>query len=301
MEGGQIMISTGKLVFISYSSREKDIADGVVNKLQSAGIQSWIAPRDIPIGSDYTTEIPAGIAGCPFYLVLLSNNSLSSDYVKKEMVCAFDLKKYVLPLLLESGIPVERIAFLLNNVQYRPFYENQDAVMEEVISVIRSRQGRQQETVPASATAFRNRIGYSGMASFPSIGNTNPQASSVSSLSDDDRYYEGMAYMAMGLYKDAVSTLKTAADAGHPLAQYELANCCRTGCGAEKNIGEANRYYRMAAEQMHRESRFRLGFHYMCGQGFRQDFEQAEKWFALAAAQGHEEAERILNTIRKAL
>ena len=295
------MISTGKLVFISYSSLEKDIADGVVNMLQSAGIQSWIAPRDIPIGSDYTTEIPAGIAGCPFYLVLLSHNSLSSDYVKKEMVRAVDLKKYILPLLLESGIPVERIDFLLSNVQYRPFFENQDAVMEEVIGVIRSRQGQQQKTAPAPAPAFRNRIGYGGAASFPSVGNTNVRASSASCLSDNDRYYEGMAYMAMGLYKDAVIALKTAADAGHPLAQYELANCCRTGCGAKEDIGEANRYYRMAAEQMHCESQFRLGFHYMCGHGLQQDFEQAAKWFALAAEQGHTEAKRILNTISNEL
>lgn len=295
------MKSTGKLVFISYSSREKDIADDVVNRLQAAGIQSWIAPRDIPIGSDYTTEIPAGIEECPFYLVLLSNNSLSSTYVKKEMVRAVDLKKHILPLLLEEEIPVERIVFLLDNVQYRPYYENREAVIEEIIGVIRRFQRQPQAATPAMPPAFQSRIGY-GMTASPSHSrNKHGRMSSQSCLSTNDRYFEAMAYMEAGLDEDAVVPLKAAADAGHPLAQYEIANCYCTGRAVEKNIEEANRYYLMAADQGHCEAQFRLGFHYMCAQGFARDFRMAEKWFALAATQGHYEAERMLNIIRKAL
>jgi TPR repeat protein len=106
--------------------------------------------------------------------------------------------------------------------------------------------------------------------------------------------------MEAGLSVDAFVPLKAAADAGHPLAQFELANCYRTGRGVEENIEEANRYYHMAAEQEHCESQFRLGFHYMCAHGFPRDFQMAAKWLALAAEQGHEEAARILNIIRKA-
>ena len=110
-----------------------------------------------------------------------------------------------------------------------------------------------------------------------------------------------MAYMEAGLDEDAVVPLKAVADAGHPLAQYEIANCYCTGRAVEKNIEEANRYYLMAADQGHCEAQFRLGFHYMCAQGFARDFRMAEKWFALAATQGHYEAERMLNIIRKVL
>ena len=44
-------------VFISYSSRDKVIADAVCHFLEQGGIKCWIAPRDIAPGFDYADMI----------------------------------------------------------------------------------------------------------------------------------------------------------------------------------------------------------------------------------------------------
>ena len=49
-------------VFISYSTKDLKDAQLVLKELESIGIPCWIAPRDIPGGSDYTSMIPAAIA-----------------------------------------------------------------------------------------------------------------------------------------------------------------------------------------------------------------------------------------------
>ena len=49
---------------ISHASEDAAVAHRVVEVLESAGVDCWIAPRDIVPGSDYTHAILDGIAGC---------------------------------------------------------------------------------------------------------------------------------------------------------------------------------------------------------------------------------------------
>ena len=44
-------------VMISYSSKDKNIADAICNRLESVGIRVWIAPRDIVGGESYPSAI----------------------------------------------------------------------------------------------------------------------------------------------------------------------------------------------------------------------------------------------------
>lgn len=282
-------------VFISYSSKDVDIANGIVNKLQMAGIRSWIAPRDIPIGSDYTAAIPEGIERCPFYLVLLSHNSIASLFVKKEMVHAVNQNRYILPLLLDRDIAVEKIVFLLNNVQFRPYYENQEAVLDEVIGVIQSRRGPAPVTRFEASSVFRSKIGHERMRPYPYSGAAKFEPLTPYAPSAEERFSEAKIFIGQGYYKEAIVPLTIAADAGYTWAQFELGNCYRYGYGTEKDAQKSNYYYQMAAVDGHCEAQFLLGYHYFCGN----DMLMAKKWFALAAAQGHVEAAEKLKFICK--
>jgi hypothetical protein len=44
-------------VFVSYSSEDKTIGDGVCAVLEANRIRCWIAPRDVFAGSDYGEAI----------------------------------------------------------------------------------------------------------------------------------------------------------------------------------------------------------------------------------------------------
>lgn len=76
------------LAFISYSSRDKNIADNLCAKLESHGIKAWYAPRDIRTG-DYASAIVDAISRCTHFIVIVSQYSLKSQHVLNEIDLAF--------------------------------------------------------------------------------------------------------------------------------------------------------------------------------------------------------------------
>ncbi|MBQ4227550.1 MAG: toll/interleukin-1 receptor domain-containing protein [Clostridia bacterium] len=76
------------LAFISYSSKDKNVADNLCNKLEAAGIGVWYAPRDIR-ANDYASAIVTAIRSCTHFITLISKNSLASNHVLNEIDLAF--------------------------------------------------------------------------------------------------------------------------------------------------------------------------------------------------------------------
>ena len=76
------------MAFISYSSKDKNIADNLCSKLESKGIKVWYAPRDI-LTSDYASAIVSAITKCSLFIVILSRNSIRSNHVLNEIDLAF--------------------------------------------------------------------------------------------------------------------------------------------------------------------------------------------------------------------
>jgi tetratricopeptide (TPR) repeat protein len=72
-------------VFISYSHRDKPIADAVSNGLESAGIRCWMAPRDIVAGAQWAEAIIQAIQQSRGLVVILSSFSNASPQVLREV------------------------------------------------------------------------------------------------------------------------------------------------------------------------------------------------------------------------
>lgn len=71
---------------------------------------------------------------------------------------------------------------------------------------------------------------------------------------------------------------------------YELGLKYANGDGVEKNMEEAAKWYRLAADQGHVFSRNNLGACYYYGRGVQQDYAEAKKLFQLAAEKGDDYA-----------
>ena len=94
--------------FISYSSKDKDIAFRIVNAIESAGYTCWIAPRNIPYGTPYARAIMEGIDECDTFIVLITDNSIKSEDVLNEVDNAHAIKKPIIPVkLTETMLPRE--------------------------------------------------------------------------------------------------------------------------------------------------------------------------------------------------
>lgn len=63
-------------VFISYSSKETEIADKVHDVFESRGITCWMAPDSIPPGTQYADVISYGIKNCRVFVIILSQLSM---------------------------------------------------------------------------------------------------------------------------------------------------------------------------------------------------------------------------------
>lgn len=74
-----------KLVFISHSSKDGNIASELCNYLEENGKKCFIAPRDIQYGHEYAEEIVNGVDNSDSMVLMLSNSSNSSPHVLREV------------------------------------------------------------------------------------------------------------------------------------------------------------------------------------------------------------------------
>jgi TolB-like protein/Tfp pilus assembly protein PilF len=105
-------------VFISHSSEDKTIADTICQRLESDGINCWIAPRDIQPGSDWTKAIMRGIEGCQVFILVFSKQANDSDHVYREVAKAFSSRLVVVPFRIEAALPASGLSYYLNTVQW---------------------------------------------------------------------------------------------------------------------------------------------------------------------------------------
>lgn len=75
------------LVFISYASADKNIADNLCAKLENKGFPVWYAPRNVT--GPYAACIANAISSCTHFIVILSKNSFQSEHVLNEVDLAF--------------------------------------------------------------------------------------------------------------------------------------------------------------------------------------------------------------------
>ena len=106
------------LVFISYSSKDVDLANKIVEYLEGHGYPCWIAPRNITSGHDYTDMINDAIQNCRAVVLLVSGRALRSQWVKKEISTAVSYDKPILPYRVANVEITGGFQFLLNNVQW---------------------------------------------------------------------------------------------------------------------------------------------------------------------------------------
>jgi hypothetical protein len=90
-------------IFVSYSSKDQGFAD-LVRALERGRRVCWIAPRDIPPGvSSWAEPIVTAIANSRLVLVLLTENSIPSLDVIREVTLAADEKIPMLAVSLDRA------------------------------------------------------------------------------------------------------------------------------------------------------------------------------------------------------
>ncbi len=79
--------------FISHSSKDKDFAERLNADLQSKGVRCWFAPKDMKIGDKIRPSIDEAIRIHDKLLLVLSEHSVESTWVEKEVETAFEKER----------------------------------------------------------------------------------------------------------------------------------------------------------------------------------------------------------------
>lgn len=110
-------------VFLSYSSKDKSIADGVVSTLEQNGIRCWYAPRDIKPSEDWGQAIANAIQDTRVFLIIFSEHANQSQHVLDELLFAIDQGNIILPFRIENLEPEGAMRLHLSSRHWLDAYD----------------------------------------------------------------------------------------------------------------------------------------------------------------------------------
>jgi ABC-type oligopeptide transport system substrate-binding subunit len=110
-------------VFVSYSTKDKVVADAVVAAHEQEGIRCWYAPRDIAPGADWADSITQAIQKCAMMVLVFSENANRSQRVIDEINYAISAQKPILPFRIEPHNPSGALSLHLSSRHWLDAYE----------------------------------------------------------------------------------------------------------------------------------------------------------------------------------
>lgn len=89
-------------IFISYSRKDSEQALQLADRLRSEGLSVWIDQHGIGAATSWSREIVTAIDDCRAFVVLLSDNSIQSANVIREVSIASESSKRILPIAIQD-------------------------------------------------------------------------------------------------------------------------------------------------------------------------------------------------------
>lgn len=89
-------------VFISYNSTDLPIAEAACHYIEERRLRCFIAPRDIT-PPDWAASITAAIESAKAFVIIVSENSIASNEVAKEIALATRVSDYIFPFRIDSS------------------------------------------------------------------------------------------------------------------------------------------------------------------------------------------------------
>ncbi len=105
-------------VFISYSHKDKSVADAICAKLEQSGIRCWYAPRDIRPGTDWAASIIEAIESSRIMVLVFTDASNASPQVLREINNAVSAGVVLVPFKLTSAAPNRGMQYYLSTVHW---------------------------------------------------------------------------------------------------------------------------------------------------------------------------------------
>ena len=191
------MDSRSHEVFISYSSKNKNVADAIVADLEQHGIRCWYAPRDVLPGEVWTSEINKAIRETTVFILIYTEDSNKSQQVTNEVTLAVSNGKTIIPFRLTKAGMNDTLGYYLSSLHWLdavdpPLGRNIEILREKVTSILaiekeaaEAEAARAEGTAPGQAAGTPGGASYSGSGSSGGASHRGPNTSGGASNDGD--------------------------------------------------------------------------------------------------------------------
>lgn len=129
-----------RIVFISHSSKDKPVVRRLTADLMNAGIKVWLDEQSIMVGDSISERISQALAKSDFFIIVISKNSMSSDWVQRELNATImaELSRrsvHILPVRLDDA----DIPALLSDRQYADFSKSYRDGLTKLVQAIKTK------------------------------------------------------------------------------------------------------------------------------------------------------------------
>jgi hypothetical protein len=140
-------------VFISYSSKDRQIAQTLCQALEARGQNCWIAGRDVRPGENFQESIVRALREARVMVLVFTSNANNSEEIKKELVLAGRHHVSVVPVRVEDVVPNDAFAYEFATRQWIDLFQDWEQQVEQLAVQIDQILGRAAEMRTAQPPA----------------------------------------------------------------------------------------------------------------------------------------------------
>ncbi|MEL6404987.1 MAG: TIR domain-containing protein [Chloroflexota bacterium] len=128
------------MIFISHATDDDIFVDRLAEELAIAGFRTWVDHQDMPPGSKWVTHLEKALSESEVMILVCSNTSMQSTYVTSEWHAFFDMKKMIIPIVIDDCEmpPFLRTLHLVNFRNDRRWDKN----VQSVVNILTTQLGK---------------------------------------------------------------------------------------------------------------------------------------------------------------
>ena len=119
-------------IFVSYSSKDRPFALGLVKELQNLGADVWIDQLGIGLGENWDNAIEEALEKSETFMLILSPTSVESPNVQDEVSIAINTQKKMVPILIEEC----KLPMRWQRRQYADLANNPDKAINDILTFL---------------------------------------------------------------------------------------------------------------------------------------------------------------------
>lgn len=166
-------------VFISYSRKDymdshKNVIPGndvqkVKDALTRAGVSYWFDEEDIYSGEDFAEKIVVNIEAACVFVYLSTANANSSLWTSKEIACADEMHKPIIPVRIDRTPFNRKVLFRIADLSHIEYYNNPEKGLEKLIEAIKVHLDQQKNDADDSIIVVDKGPNLKGMEYFEAL------------------------------------------------------------------------------------------------------------------------------------